>query len=274
MNCFKRKRPFQSISDENETSECGHVVEQGEDCLDDKDVPVISELQKSLDYLITRSVNGVVAVNNKHSSSPDPDSALHEQAQNLSNTNTKANPQDTSNNQALHAIPNLINRILLEHYPASNIKEKPSSDSFSKSTTMTFGQKILMTQLLIAVIVEFAEPHFARMLKLREGTRMTKSRTELPSESSPNDSSQNSNRFSIRAVAWATSCLSCLLQTTLSTDESTHIPELDALLGATGEMDGMIIEEMMRRSILCGVMGSRLNELGSMFGCKMGAERT
>jgi hypothetical protein len=159
----------------------------------------------------------------------------------------------------------------LEYYPASNKKVKSASGSLSKSAILNIEQKILMTQLLIAVIIEFVEPHFVRMSKSREGsgTMSKKSTKEVSSESSG-----SGYGFSKRAVAWATSCLSCLLQTSLSTDESTHIPELDALLGATGEMDGMKIEELIRRSILCGVTGSRLNDLGDLFGCGIGAKRT
>lgn len=230
-----------------------------------------------LPKIFQRSEHGNVEVNSTPSSSHNPDSNLQNEAEthsseiNSSQTNANTNHTDTNDDETLHAIPNLINRILLEHYPASNKREKSTPDGLSKSTILNIDQKILMTQLLIAVIVEFAEPHFVRMSQSREdnGTISKKSRKEVASESS-----RSKYGFSKRAAAWATSCLSCLLQTALSTDESTHIPELDALLGATGEMDGMKIEDRIRRSILCGVNGSRLNDLGNLFDGGIGARRT
>lgn len=60
MNSFNGKRPFQSIANKKETSECGPYFQQRDDFMDDNDssnvnVPVIHELQKALDYLITVS---------------------------------------------------------------------------------------------------------------------------------------------------------------------------------------------------------------------------
>ena len=123
---------------------------------------------------------------------------------------------------------------------------------------------MFMTQLLVAVIVEFAEPHFVRTSKLQSNKPKAKSKTE-DSKSNP---SVHSIEYSKRATVWATTCLSRLLKMTISTDESIHIPELDALLGATGEVDAMQFEEMMQQSLLCGMMGAS-SDKGDIFDFRM-----
>lgn len=158
----------------------------------------------------------------------------------------------------LNAIPNLVNNILKEHY--SSISEvNTTRKSSSCDSGISVDQKIFMTELLIAVIVEFAEPHFVRtsILSQKDENPTKKSKIEC-SNMAENIASSSSIQFSKRAVEWAKSSLSTLLKTTIS-DESTHIAELDALLGATGENDGLKLEELMQQTLLCGLMGARSN---------------
>jgi hypothetical protein len=118
-----------------------------------------------------------------------------------------------------------------------------------------------MTQLLIAVIIEFAEPHFVKTSQLNRAVddqRPSKKTKTSPSDAkSKNIDSDDGTKFSKRAVEWATSCISRLLQTSTSSDDPTHIAELDALLGATGENDGLKLEDLMQKSLLCGLMGAK-----------------
>lgn len=148
----------------------------------------------------------------------------------------------------------MVNRVLLEHYPTSTKKNPPPP----KSSTCKVHQKILLIQLLIAVIVEFAEPHFAKVSQMERSDAN-------PAKNAAAGPNSNDSQYSSRAVAWASSCLSHLLKVSLTAEESTHIPELDALLGAGGANDGLKMEERLQCSILCGVM-ARLNGVEHLSG--------
>lgn len=137
-----------------------------------------------------------------------------------------------------------------------------STNTSSKNGTSVayVDQKVRMTQLLIAVIIEFAEPHFVKTSQLNrvDDQRPSKKTKTSPSDAkSGNIDSDDGTKFSKRAVEWATSCISRLLQTSTPSDDLTHIAELDALLGATGENDGLKLEDMMQKSLLCGLMGAK-----------------
>jgi len=190
-------------------------------------------------------------------------------------SNIRANNLDTIKNEALHTIPNMVNDIL-QHYITSNEKNRAqTANDHNNYVSFTVDQKILLTQLLSAVIIEFAEPHFIRMLKVqREHNRSSsskKSKAEPRTEQFNNSSSLTSVEFSRRTVLWANSCLSQLLQSTLTIGESTHISELDALLGATGENDAVKMEERIQQSLICGVLG-KSNSSGNVFDLRMGPE--
>lgn len=190
----------------------------------------------------------------------------------LSNLTTKINEgfartNPTQNQDTTFAIPNLINNILKKYYPTD--KEKKLSKDKQKAV-QSMDEKLFLTQLLVAAIVEFAEPHFVRTSKSQSKKSKMESKSKMKSktEGSNSNSSFHSIEFSMRATTWATTCLSRLLKTTISTDESIHIPELDALLGATGEVDAVQLEEMMQQSLLCGMMGAR-SDKGDIFDFRM-----
>ena len=157
-------------------------------------------------------------------------------------------------------------------------------------------QKDKMTKLLIAVIVEFAEPYFVRMAQYKKLERdklllvqqqkkqmqtsekkMTKKKFQSTGTVAQDDKTTPLFEFDERAVSWATSCIKQLLQTPSSSStvnitnkngEDTPlndpvydghiIPELDALLSASGEHDGMEMEECMQSALLQGLQGRRL----------------
>ena len=172
-----------------------------------------------------------------------------------------------------NAIPNLINNILKEHYPTT--KEKDASAlRGDKSTAMTINQKTLLTQLLIAVTTEFAEPHFVRSCLQQQLSQHTSSKkiktaqtSTPPVKSSPQSNCSSSIEFSKKAIAWTSSCLSRMV-----TSGSTHIAKLDGLLAATGENDGAKFEETMQQSLLCGLMGARSTEFGNIRAFGSGSE--
>ena len=173
----------------------------------------------------------------------------------------------------------------------------------AKKSLLSRKQKEQMTQLLIAVIVEFAEPYFARMARHRQlerrkllllqhqqqkqkkqaqqQTREKKKVRRSVGKNALQDEKSSSSGFDERAVSWATSCLKQLLQpppVTHNTNNAsstnnnnndghhpppaanndTHIPELDALLAASGPHDGMETERRMQSALMCGLQGRRL----------------
>jgi hypothetical protein len=149
---------------------------------------------------------------------------------------------------------------LKEHYGTEKESSSSTTSNEDETSVSYVDQKVLMTQLLIAVIIEFTEPHFVKSFqwnKVHVQRPPKKPKTDPSDVKCKNNDSNDEIKFSKRAVEWATSCISRLLQTTTSADDPTHIPELDALLGATGENDGLKLEEMIQSSLLCGLMGAR-----------------
>ena len=286
-----------------------------------EDLPEIVNLRKALEYLIdvrdAENTSGEGDSNGKkqqqrsnESQSPQLNTASAED----NGANEEA-PNDGNENMQLYMVPNLVNGILMEHYsfnhrPRDHEKQTQEQNSIAASTAATDEnakrspsrvQRQLMTELLIAVIVEFAEPYLARMARHRQLERARllrmqqrqqhaqqptqetlqgrkKGRLQKNEAEDPLQNVQSSlPDFDKRAVSWATSCLTQLLRPqpvaspgskssaaagSLSDDEEpsnpTHIPELDALLAASGLHDGMEMERRMQSALLCGLQGRRL----------------
>lgn len=248
-------------------------------------VEIIVDLRRALEYLITRRD----ATDASYSSRPETSSSTHQ-------------PQDVSgrlrrNEDELTAIPNLVNRALMEHYYSSNSSNDPPRVENGKWTK---HQKDTVTRLLLAVIVEFSEPYFIRMTlrdeehrgrllllqRQQQKNNENKTTTMTTKTTSNNDaSSQNCSRldkdvkFDNRAVAWATSCIHQLLfqqpqqssgvDFTKETGDNMNgnnnnnnndytIPELDALLAASGPHDGITMQEWIHCALMNGLNGRRL----------------
>ena len=182
-----------------------------------------------------------------------------------------------SDDEALCQIPNLVNRIIVEHYSSL-----PPSQS-SKRRDISYSAREKMTQLIIAVIVEFAEPYFVRITKHKEEERLKllmhdkekdppqKKKSKKRKGVEENNVVSSKLRFEDRAVSWATQCLKLLLQPRslspsigvqknnssskceANAPDDLHIPELEALLSATGSNDGHEIEQRMQQSLLLGI---------------------
>ena len=231
----------------------------------------IVDLRRALEYLITRR-----GVEELYSNKPDTSSTQ---------------PKDVSSvrrlkrDEELTAIPNLVNRILMEHYNSnSTMSNGPPPFVENKWTRQ---QKNTVTQLLLAVIIEFSEPHFIRMtlredqerLNLLQQQRNDKEKT-TKSNGGASSSRQHCSldadvKFDNRAVAWATSCIHQLLQqpqqsvgvdfttgdkmnSNNNDDDDYAIPELDALLAAWGTHDGSPMQERIQCALMNGLNSRRL----------------
>ena len=278
-NC-NGKIDMQGDSDHNDSSDD-----------DDDDMSEIVDLQKALEYLVSerdieKIYNGIIST-----SQPTNTTAQSDQEKN------------TNGDEQLHMIPNLVNRILMECYSQQpTTTNQQDNDTSYAQKDISRKQRHKLTQLLLAVIVEFAEPYFVRVAQHKEQERsrkiqrkkqknemkdddMNKKKSALPKD----DTSDPSLEFDERAISWATSCIKQLIEspgpaevpsTARSTESSIgsintnidendqqltledhHIPELDALLAATGKHDAMEMEQEFQRALLQGLQ-SRLLHMG------------
>jgi hypothetical protein len=228
-------------SDDGCGNDCGSVNSEEEDLSEIKD------LQRALEYLI--SDKRQCSINNNELEKHD----------NL----LGADAEDVT----LCQIPNLVNRILMEHY-----SPRQPSQTHKAWGDIQYSTREKMTQLLIAVIVEFAEPYFVNIARHREEGRkkQTHEKGQEPQQKKKKVEKEDNNvsskyGFEDRAVSWATQCLKLLLQPNLSSFkqkdnnseakavDDLHIPELDALLAATGLNDGYEMEKRMQQALLLGV---------------------
>ena len=236
------------------------------------DISEIKELQVALEYLISDERRQSYSnINNEVTSTTTSSSTTTTEQHHVK---SGVDAED----ETLCMIPNLVNRVLTEHYsprlPSQTYKRRDISYSTSEK----------MTQLLIAVIVEFAEPYFVRVTKRRdeerkmqlhnkeqnsqmEGKKKRGKKRKVVEDENKMQSSSEKVGFEDRAVSWATNCLKVLLQPSLSAsknsdeteqeknalDDDLHIPELDAFLAATGANDGNEMEKRMQQALLLGM---------------------
>jgi hypothetical protein len=274
----------------DEDSDCGR--------LDDDDVPETIELRKFLEYLVTdRDIKKIY---------------------NSSDNNSTSRPTNEGgsdkNEELLYLVPNLVNRILIEHYSPNNLHDKRSQAHDVRSNNgrqkiMTRRQKEKMNQLLLAVIVEFSEPYFARVVRHRREQAQTKelltqqqsngekkkkrSRTNLDNPPLQSNSQRMASHFDERAVSWATACIDQLIRPPTASYVSSnrnngnvrcnnershtyhrvdnyHIPELDALLAASGPHDGLEAEDRMQSALMHSLQSRRALRSNGMLSRKEG----
>ncbi len=257
-----------SCSDEN--SACS-------DSSYDQDMPEILELRNALEYLVT-----VRDIKNAYNS----DHKNWQTTRNISTSepnNAPANEEGCeSSNNLFHSVPNLVNRILIEHYSPTHLHDAQADRSHHvKYVTRT--QKEKMNQLLLAVIVEFSEPYFARVVRRRQQARKKLLLLQQQNNngggkirSRENQDSSQSSQFDERAVLWATKCIDQLIRPPSASffpptrndnvkysnerqythtyhgvgDNNYHIPELDTLLAASSPRDGLEAEERMQNALM------------------------
>jgi len=228
----------------------------------------IKDLQRALEYLISDKRQSSLISNNDDQEKTEKSSVTSSAIAQHSNKSGV-----DANDETLCQIPNLVNRILVEHYSSL-----PPGQSHKRRDIPFPAVREKMTQLIIAVIVEFAEPYFVRKIGRREEERSEllahgKGEQEPQKKKSKRRKGVEEDavvisstfRFEDRAVSWATQCLKLLLQPSLSPSKGVkndlhipekndlYIPELDALLAATGSNDGNEIEQRMQQSLLLGM---------------------
>lgn len=252
---------------------------------DDGDISEILDLQKALEYLVsTRDIEKIYNTDKQYAID----------ANNKDNEEVMA--QEKKETGQLYMIPNLVNRIIMERYsPATNPNQHDADDDTNdaqdmhknnRQTEMSRKQKDKLTKLLIAVILEFAEPYFVRISRYKQQKRAKKlkqlKQKEMAKQTTPPQDSSSFHELDKRATHWATSCINQLLQspspisslsssilsnnsngnnkqiTTLAGDDTYNIPEIDALLSASGGHDGLDMETCMQSALMRGLQARRL----------------
>lgn len=249
------------------------------DTEEDEDMAEIVDLQNALEYLVSgRDI--------EHTYNNGDNQKQHTARSHTTTTTGTNDGIIGASNEQLYMIPNLVNRIIMEHYSSANKKH----NNTDVPNYMSRKQKDKMTKLLIAVIVEFAEPYFVRkaqyrkqerdrllLLKQQQKKQMQTNENKITSSGTvaQDDKTSSSFEFDERAISWATSCIKQLLQAPSpkmppnanntnndmmndSLDDGHLIPELDALLSASGEHDGIEMEECIQSALLQGLQCQRL----------------
>eukprot|EP00984_Skeletonema_dohrnii_P030358 scaffold21756_cov78-Skeletonema_dohrnii-CCMP3373.AAC.1 len=132
---------------------------------EEEDLTEIKDLQRALEYLISDKRQSSITTTNNDGQEKSEESSV---------TSTTAQHQNISDvdadDETLCQIPNLVNRILVEHYSSSL-----TPNQSHKRRDIPYAAREKMTQLIIAVIVEFVEPYFVRITRRREEERRRKS---------------------------------------------------------------------------------------------------
>jgi len=286
----------------------------GGDSIDsNEDIPEITNLRNALDYLVsvkdTDTIYNGSEINDNNQQQTSKESQSTRLAAAASNNNVNKDEQEKrKEDPQLYKIPNLVNSILMEHHSSNRRQRDDDKKSGQESDDATHAtetsshamrslsriEKEQITQLLIAIIVEFSEPYFAQMarhqqleraklLLMQQAQKQAQQQTQeilkakgrsknRPQNDVNKDATQKDQSrlpdFHKRAVSWATSCLTQLLQLPPSATpinkgyvtrtNKIHIPELDALLAASGPHDGLEFERQMQSALLCGFQGRQL----------------
>lgn len=263
---------------EREDGVCGGEGEGG----GDRDADEIVELRRALEYLVSDADDGRRRGSiDQEVSSRQPNGAAAKVV--------LPDREKTQHEQQRYMIPNLVNRVLVEHY-STNYRRETSQDSVAHARNMTIQQKETLTTLLLAVIVEYAEPHFVRVTLHRERERKKlllsqQKKTQQDKKKMPNAPRSTAGNahccaeeysdFDDRAVSWATTCIHQLIKPpalsspkignesddSYRSGDGYNIPALDALLAASGPHDGMALEKRMQSALMDGLQGRRLLQI-------------
>ena len=239
-------------------------------------VDEIVELRRALEYLVTgRDVENMYNADGRRHRPIDQESSQQP------NGVAPKVPSREMTHEQLFMIPNLVNRVLMEHY-STNYRPGTSQAAVAHARNLTIKQTETLTQLLLAVIVEFTEPHFVRVAQHQEreqkklllSQQNTQGKNKMPS--APRSTgyahcTEQNSEFDDRAVSWATTCIHKLIKppalspqmgnesdNSYRSGDGYNIPALDALLAASGPHDGMVLETRIQSALMNGLQGRRL----------------
>ena len=266
--------------DGSRSSELGGAEREDSVCSEgsgDRDVDEIVELRRALDYLVSgRDVEN--ADGRRHRS-------IDQETSQQPNGVAPKVPDREKTHEQIHMIPNLVNRVLMERY-STNYRHETSQAAVAHARNLTIEQTETLTQLLLAVIVEYTEPHFVRVALHQERERKKLLLSQLKTQqdkkkmaSTPRSTdnahcTEKYSEFDDRAVSWATTCIHQLIKppamspkmgnesdNRYRSGDGYNIPALDALLAASGPHDGMVLEKRMQRALMNGLQGRRLLQI-------------
>ena len=147
-------------------------------------------------------------------------------------------PARTNNEKEMEYIPGLVNRVLSESNREGGLK-----------------RSVAMTELLVELVLGFVEPYVMQIWKERMNNTSIKAKSSnmysdddkfLSRSSTTSDA--HSTEYRDRAISWAIERIKDLLRP-VEVGSGTDIPELDALLSASGRYDGLVHERNVQEHL-------------------------
>ena len=148
-------------------------------------------------------------------------------------------PARTNNNEKeMEYIPGLVNRVLSESNREGGLK-----------------RSVAMTELLVELVLGFVEPYVMQIWKERMNNTSNKAKSSNMHSNDGRLLSRSSTTFDAhsteyrdRAISWAIERIKDLLRP-VDGGSGTDIPELDALLSASGRYDGLVHERKVQEHL-------------------------
>ena len=139
-------------------------------------------------------------------------------------------PTRTNNEKEVEYIPGLVNRVLSESNREGGLK-----------------RSVAMTELLVELVLGFVGPYVMQIWKERMNNTSNKAKSSNMTRSSTT-SDAHSTEYRDRAISWAIERIKDLLRP-VDGGLGTDIPELDALLSASGRYDGLVHERNVQEHL-------------------------
>jgi len=146
-------------------------------------------------------------------------------------------PARTNNNEKeMECIPGLVNRVLSESNREGGLK-----------------RSVAMTELLVELVLGFVEPYVMQIWKERMNNTSNKAKSSNMNDGrylsrSSTTFDAHSTEYQDRAISWAIERIKDLLRP-VDGGSGTDIPELDALLSASGRYDGLVHERNVQEHL-------------------------
>ena len=146
-------------------------------------------------------------------------------------------PARTNNNEKeMEWIPGLVNRVLSESNREGGLK-----------------RSVAMTELLVELVLGFVEPYVMQIWKERMNNTSNKAKSSNMNDGrflsrSSTTFDAHSTEYRDRAISWAIERIKDLLRP-VDGESGTDIPELDALLSASGRYDGLVHERNVQEHL-------------------------
>mmetsp|Transcript_23897 Transcript_23897/g.35686 ORF Transcript_23897/g.35686 Transcript_23897/m.35686 type:complete len:378 (+) Transcript_23897:30-1163(+) len=155
----------------------------------------------------------------------------------------------TNEKSSIDYIPGLVNSIILESSSIRGCRRTPAVTKMLVETVLNFVEPYLMETAAQGLSAQTQQQEQQQQKKSDDTMEGKTSDSNDAADKKIADDTKKRNRYRDRAVKWAVERLKDLLRPSFETD----IPELDALLSATGSHDGLEHEMRVQRLLLSSI---------------------